>query len=267
MGTIAQPGGRGARARGRALRRARWRDKARLVAAEMLECAPEDVVLAEGRARVARRARARAWRLGQVARAAVRSTRCSRRRAGRGCSACAFFYPDTVTWAFGAQAGVVEVDLEAVRDRAAPALRRGARLRAAHQPDDRGGPAPRRHRPGHRQRADARRSSTTTTGQLLTGTPDGLRDAPRRRHAAARVAHIELPVRDQRPGHQGRGRERRHLAAPPPSPTRWRTRSPTTASWWTGRRSPRPACSSCCARPAAGPRAAETQLTTRRRNR
>jgi carbon-monoxide dehydrogenase large subunit len=32
---------------------------------------------------------------------------------GPGLSACAFFYPDTVTWAFGVQGVVAEVDLEA----------------------------------------------------------------------------------------------------------------------------------------------------------
>ena len=42
-----------------------------------------------------------------------------------------------------------------VRDLAAPA-RRHARLRAPDQPDDRRGPAPRRHRPGHRQPRSAR---------------------------------------------------------------------------------------------------------------
>jgi carbon-monoxide dehydrogenase large subunit len=34
------------------------------------------------------------------------------RDAGPGLNACAFFYPDSVTWAFGAQGVVVEVDVE-----------------------------------------------------------------------------------------------------------------------------------------------------------
>jgi CO/xanthine dehydrogenase Mo-binding subunit len=50
--------------------------------------------------------------LGQVARAAVRS-RAVAEAGGPGLSACAFFYPDTVTWAFGVQGVVAEVDLEA----------------------------------------------------------------------------------------------------------------------------------------------------------
>ena len=50
--------------------------------------------------------------LGEVARAAVRS-RALARAGGPGLASCAFFYPETVTWAFGAQAAVVELDLEA----------------------------------------------------------------------------------------------------------------------------------------------------------
>jgi len=85
--------------------------KARLVAAEMLECAAEDVVLAGGHMAV-RGAPHRRVPLGEVARAAVRS-RALARAGGPGLASCAFFYPETVTWAFGAQAAVVELDLEA----------------------------------------------------------------------------------------------------------------------------------------------------------
>ena len=85
--------------------------KARLVAAELFECAPEDVVVSGGGAHVAG-APDRRLPLGRLARAAVRSR--SLAAAGRpGLGACVFFYPDTVTWAFGAQAVVVEVDLDA----------------------------------------------------------------------------------------------------------------------------------------------------------
>ncbi len=85
--------------------------KARLVAAELLECAADDLVLAAGRVHVKGMA-GRGVRLGEVARAAVRSRALSR-TSGPGLSACAFFYPDTVTWAFGAQGVVLEVDVEA----------------------------------------------------------------------------------------------------------------------------------------------------------
>jgi carbon-monoxide dehydrogenase large subunit len=84
--------------------------KARLVAAELLECAPDDVVLAGGQVHV-RGAPSRAVPLGRVARAAVRSPALAG-AGGPGLDACAFFYPDTVTWAFGAQACAVEVDPE-----------------------------------------------------------------------------------------------------------------------------------------------------------
>jgi carbon-monoxide dehydrogenase large subunit len=84
--------------------------KARLVGAELFECAPEDVVLAEGRVAV-RGAPGKSVPLGHVARAAVRS-RAVAEAGGPGLHACAFFYPDTVTWAFGVQGLVLEVDLE-----------------------------------------------------------------------------------------------------------------------------------------------------------
>ena len=84
--------------------------KARLVAAEMFECAAADVVVAEGDVWVAG-APSQRVPLGQVARAAIRS-RALAEAGGPGLGACVFFYPDSVTWAFGAQAAVVEVDLE-----------------------------------------------------------------------------------------------------------------------------------------------------------
>jgi len=110
MGTIAS---RVAAVGGPAVQRsaAQVAHKARLVGAEMLECAPEDVVLADGRVGV-RGAPGKSLTLGQVARAAVRS-RAVADAGGPGLSACAFFYPDTVTWAFGVQGVVLEVDLEA----------------------------------------------------------------------------------------------------------------------------------------------------------
>ncbi|MBI2491296.1 MAG: xanthine dehydrogenase family protein [Candidatus Rokubacteria bacterium] len=109
MGTIASrvaavAGPAVARAAGEVARRAR------LVAAEALECAPADVVLAGGRAHVAG-VPGRGLALGQLARAAVRS-RAMRREGAPGLHACAWFHPETVTWAFGAHACAVEVDVE-----------------------------------------------------------------------------------------------------------------------------------------------------------
>jgi carbon-monoxide dehydrogenase large subunit len=85
-------------------------DKARRVAAEMLECAPQDVVLSEGRVHVAGLP-ARGLALGEVARAAVRSKTLVR-EGQPGLQACGFFAPESVTFAFGAQACAVEVDVD-----------------------------------------------------------------------------------------------------------------------------------------------------------
>jgi aerobic carbon-monoxide dehydrogenase large subunit len=68
------------------------------------------VVLAEGRASV-RGVPGRGLALGEVARAAVRS-RALAGLGSPGLSACGFFYPGSVTWAFGAHGAVVEVDVE-----------------------------------------------------------------------------------------------------------------------------------------------------------
>jgi carbon-monoxide dehydrogenase large subunit len=86
-------------------------EKTRRVAAEMFECSPEDVVLRDGRAEV-RGAPDRTLPLGRVARAALRSRASALAGGPPGLSGCAFFYPGSVTWAFGGQAVVVEVDVE-----------------------------------------------------------------------------------------------------------------------------------------------------------
>jgi carbon-monoxide dehydrogenase large subunit len=84
--------------------------RARVVAAELLECAPDDVVVSGGRAHVAGLPQ-RSVSLGALARAAVTSRRLAA-TGEPGLHACAFFYPGSVTWAFGAHACVVEVDVE-----------------------------------------------------------------------------------------------------------------------------------------------------------
>jgi aerobic carbon-monoxide dehydrogenase large subunit len=84
--------------------------KARVVAGELLECAPADVVLADGRAHVAG-AVGRGVELGVLARASLRSPTLLRDDAP-GLHACAFFRPETVTWAFGMHACALEVDVE-----------------------------------------------------------------------------------------------------------------------------------------------------------
>ncbi len=110
MGTIAS---RVAAVAGPAVARsaAEVADKARLVAADLFECAPADVVLDGGRVLV-RGVPDKSLRLAEVARAAVRSLALAK-TSGPGLSGCAFFYPGSVTWAFGVQGVVVEVDVEA----------------------------------------------------------------------------------------------------------------------------------------------------------
>jgi carbon-monoxide dehydrogenase large subunit len=86
------------------------RRKAQLVAAAMLECAPDDVRVTDGFVHVAGLADRRLT-LAEVARGAVRAKMLA--KAGDpGLNACTYFSPDTVTWAFGAQGAVVEVDAE-----------------------------------------------------------------------------------------------------------------------------------------------------------
>jgi aerobic carbon-monoxide dehydrogenase large subunit len=89
--------------------------KAKLVASELLECAPDDIVLAGRQVHVAG-APDRALPLALLAQAAVRSPALAREGAP-GLHACAYFHPGTVTWAFGAHACVVEVDVETGRIR------------------------------------------------------------------------------------------------------------------------------------------------------
>jgi aerobic carbon-monoxide dehydrogenase large subunit len=87
------------------------RERATRVAADLLECAPEDVRIADGRVHVAG-VSGRFITLGRVAAAALQS-RTLLALGEPGLNACTYFSPETVTWAFGAHAAVVEVDLPA----------------------------------------------------------------------------------------------------------------------------------------------------------
>ncbi len=87
------------------------RAKAAVVAAEALECSPEDIRIEAGRAFVVGMP-SRGVPLGRLAHAAVKSKGLKQTAREPGLNACTYFYPDTVTWAFGCQAAVVEVDVE-----------------------------------------------------------------------------------------------------------------------------------------------------------
>jgi carbon-monoxide dehydrogenase large subunit len=86
------------------------RARAARVAAELLECAPEDVRIEAGRVHVAG-VPDRALPLGRVAHAALKS-KALKATGAPGLNACTYFQPETVTWAFGTHAAAVEVDVE-----------------------------------------------------------------------------------------------------------------------------------------------------------
>jgi aerobic carbon-monoxide dehydrogenase large subunit len=94
---------------GRAAREVRAR--AAQVAAELLECAPEDVRVEAGVAHVAG-VPSKSIPLGKVAHAAVKAKSLLKGSGEPGLNACTYFSPETVTWAFGTQGAVVEVDVE-----------------------------------------------------------------------------------------------------------------------------------------------------------
>jgi carbon-monoxide dehydrogenase large subunit len=91
------------------------RAKAARVAAEMLECAPDDVRIEDGRVHVAGLP-SKSLPLGRVAHAAIKS-KALKPLGEPGLNACTYFYPETVTWAFGANGAVVEVDVETFQTR------------------------------------------------------------------------------------------------------------------------------------------------------
>jgi carbon-monoxide dehydrogenase large subunit len=82
--------------------------KATKVASAMLEAAEADIRIAAGRAHVVG-VPGHGVRLADVAREAVRSKALL---PDPGLNACVYFNPETVTWAFGANAAAVEVDIE-----------------------------------------------------------------------------------------------------------------------------------------------------------
>ena len=86
------------------------RTKAARVAAEMLECAPDDVRIENGLVHVAGLP-TKSVPLGKVAHAAIKS-KALKPLGEPGLNSCTYYYPDTVTWAFGSNGAVVEVDAE-----------------------------------------------------------------------------------------------------------------------------------------------------------
>jgi carbon-monoxide dehydrogenase large subunit len=91
------------------------KQKAQAVAAELLEAAPEDIRIERGEAFVTGMP-SKSVTLARLALAAVKS-KALKPLGEPGLNACTYFYPGTVTWAFGTQAAVVEVDVESCRPR------------------------------------------------------------------------------------------------------------------------------------------------------
>ena len=106
----------------------------------------------------------------------------SARPASPASSAARYFYPDTVTWAFGTQAAAVEVDSRPATIRLL-AYAVVARQRARDQSRHRRGSAPGRRGAGHRRRALGG-ARLRRLGAARDREPDGLR-APEGRPAAA----------------------------------------------------------------------------------
>jgi len=91
------------------------KQKAQAVAAELLEAAPEDIRIERGEAFVTG-VPSKSITLARLALTAVKS-KALKPLGEPGLNACTYFYPGTVTWAFGTQAAVVDVDIESYRAR------------------------------------------------------------------------------------------------------------------------------------------------------
>jgi aerobic carbon-monoxide dehydrogenase large subunit len=91
------------------------KQKAQRVAADLLEAAPEDIRIERGEAFVVGTP-SKSVTLGRLALAAVKSKALKPTpqmpRAEPGLNSCTYFHPATVTWAFGTQAAVVDVDVD-----------------------------------------------------------------------------------------------------------------------------------------------------------
>ena len=91
------------------------KQKAQAVAAELLEAAPADIRIERGLAFLAG-VPSKSITLARLSLAAIKS-KALKPLGEPGLNACTYFYPGTVTWAFGTQAAVVEVDTESCQAR------------------------------------------------------------------------------------------------------------------------------------------------------
>ena len=203
------------------------RERAALVAAELLECAPDDVRIEASRAFVAGMPD-RTVPLGRLAQAAVRS-KALKATGEPGLHACTLLlsrHRHVGVRHAGRRGGGRRRD----RRRAPARLRGRPRPRPRHQSDDRRGASSRA--------APCRASAPGCMEEIVYDErrpapdrqPHGLRDSARRRPAADSGRAQRAPL-----GHQLRSASRASARAapspaPPPSPTPSRTPSPTSAS-------------------------------------
>ena len=213
------------------------RDKARPIAATMLETRPEDLAWEKGR-----------WYVkGDPEQGALIEDIAARAYSGEampagmegGLDAQVIYDPPNLTYPYGAYIAVVDIDPDTAHV-TRPPLHRGRRLRRADQPDGRRRPDPRRPRRGRRDRADGA-DLVRRGGQLpqlvVHGLPDpdrarvpGLRarrdghalPAPsarrqgRRRVAERRLAAGDRQRGDRRAARDPRRRPHRHALHPGP---------------------------------------------------
>ena len=201
------------------------RDKARLIAATMLETRPEDLAWEKGR-----------WYVkGDPEKGAMIEEIAERAYSGEpmpegmegGLDAQVIYDPPNLTYPYGAYIAVVDIDPDTAAGHG-PALHRGRRLRRADQPDGRRRPDPRRARRGRRHRADGG-DHLRRGGQLpqlvVHGLPDpdrarvprlrARRDGhavpapPARRQGRRRVAERRLAAGDRQRGDRRAARDAR----------------------------------------------------------
>ena len=207
------------------------RDKARLIAATMLETRPEDLAWEKGRWYV-KGDPEKGASIGDITERAYSGDTLPEGMEG-GLDAQVIYDPPNLTYPYGAYIAVVDVDPETAARQGA-ALHRRRRLRGPDQPDDRRRPDPRRPRRGRRDRADGGdhvRRGRQLPQRHVHGLPDpdrarvpGLR-ARRDRHALPappagrqgrggvperRLAARDRQRRDRRPARVARRRPHRH---------------------------------------------------------
>ncbi len=178
------------------------------IASHMLEAAAEDIVLEDGKAKVAGTDRAVA--IAQMAREAYTQTHRFKGEIEPGLTETGSYDPPG-TFSNACHVAIVEVDVETGHvTRREVRRRRGCRPH--HQPDDRRRPGARRRRPGHRQRA-ARGDRLRRGWRHPDRQSRRLSAADRARNPADRAASHGNAEREFADQGQGPRRRRRHRRA------------------------------------------------------